>query len=90
LQIKTSLTDERYAGVRLDVQFQGTLRGEQQQAADGLLQHETGVLAASTAFGKTVVAAYLIAQRQVNTYFPPPIKWGLAVSRRGCPEFAFE
>jgi len=32
-----------------------------------LLQHETGVLAASTAFGKTVVAAYLIAQRQVNT-----------------------
>ena len=26
-----------------------------------------GVLAASTAFGKTVVAAYLIAQRQVNT-----------------------
>jgi superfamily II DNA or RNA helicase len=67
LQIKTSLTDERYAGIRLDVQFQGALRGEQQQAADSLLQHETGVLAASTAFGKTVVAAYLIAQRQVNT-----------------------
>jgi superfamily II DNA or RNA helicase len=67
LQIKTNLTDERFAGTRLDVQFQGTLRSEQQQAADSLLQHETGVLAASTAFGKTVVAAYLIAQRQVNT-----------------------
>lgn len=67
LQIKTKLTDERYAGTRLDVQFQGALRGEQQQAADNLLQHETGVLAGSTAFGKTVVAAYLIAQRQVNT-----------------------
>jgi superfamily II DNA or RNA helicase len=67
LQIKMNLTDERYAGTRLDVQFQGALRGEQQQAADSLLQHETGVLAASTAFGKTVVAAYLIAQRQVNT-----------------------
>lgn len=67
LQIKKNLTDERYAGTRLDVQFQGALRGEQQQAADSLLQHETGVLAASTAFGKTVVAAYLIAQRQVNT-----------------------
>ena len=67
LQIKTSLTDERYAGTQLDVRFQGALRGEQQQAADSLLQHETGVLAASTAFGKTVVAAYLIAQRQVNT-----------------------
>jgi superfamily II DNA or RNA helicase len=67
LQIKTNLTDERFAGTRLDVQFQGTLRSEQQQAADSLLQHEMGVLAASTAFGKTVVAAYLIAQRQVNT-----------------------
>jgi len=67
LQIKTNLTDERYAGARLDVQFHGALHGEQQQAADSLLQHETGVLAASTAFGKTVVAAYLIAQRQVNT-----------------------
>jgi superfamily II DNA or RNA helicase len=67
LQIKTNLTDERFAGTRLDVQFQGALRSEQQQAADSLLQHETGVLAASTAFGKTVVAAYLIVQRQVNT-----------------------
>ena len=66
-QIKINLTDERLAGTRLDVQFQGALHGEQQQAADSLLQHETGVLAASTAFGKTVVAAYLIAQRQVNT-----------------------
>jgi superfamily II DNA or RNA helicase len=67
LNIKTNLTDERFAGTRLDVQFQGVLRGEQQEAADSLLHHETGVLAASTAFGKTVVAAYLIAQRQVNT-----------------------
>ena len=29
--------------------------------------HDTGVLAATTAFGKTVVAAWLIAQRGVNT-----------------------
>ena len=32
-----------------------------------MLKHETGVLAATTAFGKTVVAAWLIAQRGVNT-----------------------
>jgi len=32
-----------------------------------MLAHETGVLAATTAFGKTVLAAWLIAQRGVNT-----------------------
>ena len=32
-----------------------------------MLSHETGVLAATTAFGKTVLAAWLIAQRRVNT-----------------------
>ena len=67
LQVKVALTDERCAGEPLEVQFQGMLRDEQQQAADALQQHEMGVLAASTAFGKTVVAAYLIAKRQVNT-----------------------
>ena len=30
-------------------------------------RHDTGVLAATTAFGKTVLAAWLIAQRRVNT-----------------------
>ena len=32
-----------------------------------MLVHDTGVLAATTAFGKTVIAAWLIAQRGVNT-----------------------
>src|SRR4026209_990311 len=32
-----------------------------------MLAHETGILAATTAFGKTVIAAWLIAQRGVNT-----------------------
>jgi superfamily II DNA or RNA helicase len=67
LQVKVALTDERCAGEPLEVQFQGMLRDEQQQAADAFQQHEIGVLAASTAFGKTVVASYLIAKRQVNT-----------------------
>ncbi len=67
LQVNVRLTDQRFAGTPLELQFHGVLRAEQQQAADALLQHETGVLAASTAFGKTVVAAYLLAQRQVNT-----------------------
>ena len=67
LKVKVMLTDQRFVGTPLEFKFHGTLRPEQQQAAEALLQHETGILAASTAFGKTVVAAYLIAQRQVNT-----------------------
>jgi superfamily II DNA or RNA helicase/very-short-patch-repair endonuclease len=67
LGIRTVVRDERYNGSRLEVKFQGELRPEQKAAADTLLHHETGVLAASTAFGKTVVAAWLIAQRGVST-----------------------
>ena len=67
LKVDVRLTDQRFGGIPMEVHFSGILRAEQQQAADALLQQETGVLSASTAFGKTVVAAYLIAQRQVNT-----------------------
>lgn len=48
------------------VGFQGTLYGPQVKAFDALLPHDHGVLAATTAFGKTVVAASLIAQRGRN------------------------
>jgi superfamily II DNA or RNA helicase/very-short-patch-repair endonuclease len=67
LGIRLAVRDERHGGRRLDVTFQGELRHEQQVAGDAMLRHETGVLAATTAFGKTVVAAWLIAQRRVNT-----------------------
>jgi len=67
LQVKTEITEQRFGGNSLEVQFHGGLRPEQQQAAAALLQHEMGVLSASTAFGKTVVAAYLITRRRVNT-----------------------
>ena len=67
IHIKVNLADERFNGTPLEVKFHGDLRIEQQQAADNLLQYETGVLSASTAFGKTVIAAYLIAQQKVNT-----------------------
>lgn len=67
LKIKTRLIDERAAGDPLLLNFQGTLRPEQQHAADQLIKHDIGVLSASTAFGKTVIGAWLIAQRKVNT-----------------------
>lgn len=47
--------------------FQGNLRDEQVAAVDRILKHDEGVLCAPTAFGKTVVAARLIAERKVNT-----------------------
>ena len=67
LKIQPVLRDERFGGNALQVSFCGVLSPEQQRAADALLRHDTGVLAATTAFGKTVVAAWLIAQRGVNT-----------------------
>jgi len=62
-----TLRDERSNGRPLGVTFQGELRPEQRTAAEAMLRHDTGVLAATTAFGKTVVAASLIASRGVNT-----------------------
>ncbi|MEJ2100152.1 MAG: DEAD/DEAH box helicase family protein [Desulfobacterales bacterium] len=67
LGIKTEIKDERFEGDRINAEFSGKLRPEQQSAADALLEYDTGVLSASTAFGKTVVAVYLIAKRSVNT-----------------------
>jgi superfamily II DNA or RNA helicase len=61
------IRDERHEGSSLEVTFQGELRPEQRTAGDAMLRHETGVLAATTAFGKTVVAAWLIAKRGVNS-----------------------
>ncbi len=65
--IRPEVRDERYSGTPLGTRFLGMLTTEQQAAVDALLAHDTGVLAATTAFGKTVVAARLIAERNTNT-----------------------
>src|SRR5207247_6170664 len=67
LNVKPLLRDERFAGTPLRLQFHGELRPDQQMAANAMAAHDTGVLAATTAFGKTVIAAWLIARRGVNT-----------------------
>lgn len=67
LKIKAKIRDERFTGRALQVTFSGTLRPDQQQAATTMLAHDFGVLSATTAFGKTVLAAWMIAQRGVNT-----------------------
>ncbi len=67
LKIEVGIRDERVYGEPIDVSFQGELRPEQKMAARKLLAHDTGVLAATTAFGKTVVAAWMIARRGAGT-----------------------
>jgi superfamily II DNA or RNA helicase len=65
--IGSELNDERSSGRPLEVEFAGTLRSDQAEAVSAMLQQDTGVLCAPTAFGKTVVAAAMIAERRVNT-----------------------
>lgn len=65
IQIKWK--DERNTGNSIDVGFNGILRDEQEDAFQALLQYDIGVLSATTAFGKTVVGAKLIAGKKVNT-----------------------
>jgi len=61
------LRDERFGGQPLEVSFMGSLRIDQEVAVSAMLHHDDGVLCAPTAFGKTVVAAAIIARRRVNT-----------------------
>jgi len=65
--ISCELNDERFLGEPIEVEFAGTLRIDQEAAVAAMLQHDTGVLCAPTAFGKTVTAAAMIARRGVNT-----------------------
>jgi superfamily II DNA or RNA helicase len=66
-KIAVELDDQRFAGQPIDVTFHGQLRPDQQAAANAMLSFDDGILSATTAFGKTVVAAWLIAARKVNT-----------------------
>ena len=67
LKIEPKVIDETNHGRSIDVEFNGSLRDEQPRALDKLLEHDIGVLSGTTAFGKTVVAIKLIAERKVNT-----------------------
>jgi superfamily II DNA or RNA helicase len=65
--IRPDIQDERELGTPLDARFLGQLTEEQESAAAALLPHDCGVLAAATAFGKTVVASRVLAARGRNT-----------------------
>lgn len=65
--VTINVQDLRNAGHPIKVEFNGALRAEQPLALEQLLQYDTGILCGTTAFGKTVVAIKLIAERKVNT-----------------------
>ena len=61
------IEDKTTKGEPIDVSFNGVLRPEQQDAVAALLAHRCGTLHAVTAFGKTVTATALIAEKKVST-----------------------
>ena len=65
--IRPEVRDERCAGTPIEAEFQGDLRPLQLEAVAKITRHDEGILCAPTAFGKTAVAAWLIAKRKVNT-----------------------
>ena len=61
--VKYNTVDETNHGTPISVSFQGKEREEQLAAINALLMHNNGVLHTTTAFGKTVTAAAIIARK---------------------------
>lgn len=65
--IRYKIEDKRTQGRELNISFKGELRESQISAAETMLENETGILHAATAFGKTVVCCDMIARRGIST-----------------------
>ena len=65
--VKIMISDKTNHGHNINVTFIGELREEQQKAIEAFAEHNIGTLSATTAFGKTVFAIGMIAERKVNT-----------------------
>ena len=65
--IEYRIADEREKGHPINVTFVGQLKTEQKPAMEALSKHETGIIHAATAFGKTVVSCALIAEKKTST-----------------------
>jgi superfamily II DNA or RNA helicase len=67
VHVNWGIQDERQSGRPIHVSFKGQLRPMQQEAAEAMINNQTGVLCGTKAFGKTVTAINLIAHYGVNT-----------------------
>ncbi|MCK5191768.1 MAG: DEAD/DEAH box helicase [Methylococcales bacterium] len=68
LKIKANIKYECFVGTPIEsIKFLGQLTPEQEIVVEHLCKHDVGTLSATTAFGKTVIALYILAKRQVNT-----------------------
>lgn len=66
LGVAYKMIDETNHGKPVAVAFKGKERDEQLDAINSLMPYTNGILAATTAFGKTVTAAALIARKKVS------------------------
>ncbi|MFD1064750.1 TOTE conflict system archaeo-eukaryotic primase domain-containing protein [Oceanobacillus locisalsi] len=65
--IRLSISDQCDQGKPVSCDFQGQMTFQQEEATQELMGSNNGIIAATTGFGKTVLAASLMAQRGVNT-----------------------
>jgi superfamily II DNA or RNA helicase len=68
----TQIVDQRVKGQKLEAVFQGQLYPEQTVALNSALEVDNGLMVARTGFGKTVVAAALIAKRHTAALIVVP------------------
>ena len=65
--VKLIIKDKREKGIETEYNFIGKLNKKQENAMNELITHETGVLCATTGFGKTVIGANIISKLKTNT-----------------------
>jgi len=72
LKVRFEYIDQRTQGKKIETIFIGKLREEQNLALEKMLNYDSGLLVAPTAFGKTVTAIALISKLNLNTLIIAP------------------
>lgn len=67
LDTNSEFIEQLNDGHKINVEFEGKLREQQNEVVKAMLNNDVGIVSAPTGFGKTVVAANLIAQRKTST-----------------------